>query len=100
MFRECWDKDYADYWKATYAQEVAMPKTKSGRGWKKKGEYMRNFDVRPERASVGEYSRAPRITDEQQAHVDAIAAEGTLKLMAREYDYDNPWSDDPEKEST
>lgn len=84
MFRECWDKEYADYWKATYAQEVAMPWTKRGKGWKKMGAAMRNFDTRPGRAHQSEYHRAPRVTDEQNAHIEAIAAEGTLRLLARD----------------
>lgn len=90
MFRECWDKDYADYWKSTYAVEVAMTNTRSGRGWKKKGEIARNFDTRPDRAPTSEYHRPPRIQDENQRHINAIATEKPLRLEARDEYVENP----------
>lgn len=94
MFRECWDHEFAEAWKATYAHEVADQKSGGKKVWKKKGAAMRNFDVRPGRAPQGEYYRAPRIQDTQNAHVDAIAREGTLRTIASQIDDDmNPESD-------
>jgi hypothetical protein len=90
MFRECWDKDYCDYWKATYAVEVAMPNTKSGRGWKKKGEIARNFDTRPYRAPTSEYHRPARIEDENRKQIEAMATDKPLRTWARDEYEENP----------
>lgn len=99
MFRECWDKEYADYWKATYAQEVAMPRTKSGKGWKKQGAAMRHFDVRPERADVSEYRRPERLEDANQAHIDSIPGNKPLKLASKdEYEDHADYYDDTREE--
>jgi hypothetical protein len=102
MFRECWDKDYCDYWKATYAAVVAMPNTKAGKGWKKHGSMMRNFDTRPDRAPESEYTKPPSLIKEQQAHLDAIASEGSLRMFSRDehnenaddYQTDRDWQED------
>lgn len=99
MFRECWDKEYADYWKATYAQEVAMPRTKSGKGWKKQGAAMRNFDVRPGRAEESEYHRQDRLEDANQAHIDSIPGNKPLKLASKdEYEDHADYYDDVREE--
>ena len=89
MFRECWDKEYADYWVATYAEKGVTKQSQGKVVWKKKGEAMRDFTMRPDRQSQGEYYRAPRIQDENQAHIEAIASEGTLRLAARDEYNDN-----------
>lgn len=73
MFRECWDKEFCEAWKRQYADYVDMPRTRSGKGWKKKGSAMREFDMRPGRAAQGEYYKAARVTDEQNAHLRTIA---------------------------
>lgn len=90
MFRECWDHEFAEAWKREHAHEVASTGGRGGKVWKKKGAAMRNFDVRPGRAALGEYYRAPRVQDEQNAHVEAIANEGSLRLMARDEYEENP----------
>jgi len=57
MFRECWDHEYAEYWKRTYAHQVASGEPGGGRIWKKKGAAMRNFDTRPGRLAESEYRK-------------------------------------------
>lgn len=76
MFRECWDREYAEAWKARNAVEVAQSGAKGGKVWKKKGAAMRNFDVRPSRAGESEYARPRRLIDEQQQHIESIQSEG------------------------
>lgn len=84
MFRECWDKEYADYWVATYAEQGVTRQSKGQKVWKKKDTAMRDFTMRPDRQSQGEYYRAPRVQDEQQRHIDSIAREGTLRFEAKD----------------
>ena len=86
MFRECWDKEYADAWKAQHAYEVQHAKNPNKRVWKKKGASMREFDVRPGRASVGEYNKPSRLEDENQRHIDAIPGNKPL-LVQDKHDY-------------
>jgi len=98
LFRECWDKEYADYWKSLYADEVAMP-TKRGKGWKKNGTAMRNFDTRPGRLSQGEYSRPPSLDKENQAHIDSIPGNKPLLTVSKhEYEENeegyNEWEEE------
>lgn len=102
MFRECWDKDYGDYWKSLYATEVAMPGTKSGRGWKKNKEAMRNFDVRPGRSGYDEFHKPPRVETENQAHIDSIPGNKPLRILSQDehdetepdyYDREGAWAD-------
>jgi hypothetical protein len=89
MFRECWDNEYEDYWLATYAEQGVTRQSPHKKVWKKAGTAMRDFTMRPDRQHLGEYYRAPRVTDEQNAHVEAIAAEGTLKTFQKDEYNDN-----------
>lgn len=89
MFRECWDKEYADYWVSQYAEKGVTRQSNGKVVWKKKGVAMRDFTTRPDRQSVGETYRSPRVIDEQKAHVDAVAREGTLRTVARDEYNDN-----------
>lgn len=89
MFRECWDREYADYWKATYAEQGVTAQSRGQKVWKKKGIAMRDFTTRPDRQSQGEMHRATRVTDEQKAHIEAIANEGTLRIAARDEHNEN-----------
>lgn len=90
MFRECWDPEYVDYWKATYAHEVAMPNTRTGRGWKKKGEYMRNFNTKPGKEGESEFRKQPRVEDENNAHIDAINDSGRLLIKGEDTEWADP----------
>lgn len=89
MFRECWDREYADYWRATYAEQGVTAQSRGQKVWKKKGIAMRDFTTRPERQSQGEMHHAARVVDEQKAHVEAIANEGTLRIAARDVHNEN-----------
>lgn len=91
MFRECWDREFADYWKATYAEQGVTAQSRGQKVWKKKGIAMRDFTTRPDRQSQGEMHRATRVVDEQKAHIEAIANEGTLRIAAR--DEHNEWEE-------
>lgn len=89
MFRECWDREYAAYWQATYAEQGVTAQSRGQKVWKKKGIAMRNFTTKPDRQSVGEAYRSPRVIDEQKAHLEAIANEGTLRIAARDEHNEN-----------
>jgi len=80
MFRQLWDKSYADYWKATYAEEGYNTRTQK-KEWKKKGEAMRNWTTRPERSSESEFKKPASLDKENLQHLNAIAKEGTLRAM-------------------
>lgn len=43
MFRQCWDKQYADYWLSQYAQEGPERDRNGNLIWQKKPEYKRQF---------------------------------------------------------
>lgn len=91
MFRECWDPDYAAYWKATYAHEVAMPRTKAGRGWVKKGSIVRNFNTKPGKEGESEFTKPAKVETENQAHLDAINEKGPGRLLiASKDEYEDP----------
>lgn len=95
MFRELWDKDYGDYFKATYCEQVVNPKDRDRRIWKKKGQAMPGVYNKPMRGSAGEYHRASRLVDENQRALDAIATDAPLRLAARdEYNDNEPFYDD------
>lgn len=86
MFRECWDKEYADYWKATYAEQV---RANGGRGdviWRKKGTAVRGFSARPDRDPEDEYRKPLRVEDENLAHIQAINDEGKGRLLLQSKD--------------
>ena len=86
MFRECWDKEYADYWLSQYAEQGVTRTSQGQKVWKKKGVAMRDFTMRPDRQSVGEYSKASRLEDENQRHIDSI--EGNKPLLVQDkHDY-------------
>lgn len=80
MFRECWNKSYGDYWKATYAEQGYNTKWQRYE-WKKKGEARSNWTTRPERSSESEFQKPANLDKEHQAHLDAVAKEGTLRAM-------------------
>lgn len=84
MFRECWDKEYADYWKATYAEEGVTSQSRGRPVWKKRGEAMRDFTRRPDRQAVSEYIKPARLIDEQLQHMEAIKHEGKLWLASKD----------------
>jgi hypothetical protein len=84
MFRECWDGEYGEAWKAAHAEQGVTSASGGKKVWKKKGEAMRNFDVRPGRVSQGEYYRPERLVDAQNDHIQAIKGEGSLRVMARQ----------------
>lgn len=46
MFRELWDPNYQAHFKSTYCEYVAMPNTKSGKGWRIKAEFRGKFEPR------------------------------------------------------
>lgn len=95
MFRECWDTTYCNYWKSQYAEEYPNPKRPGYTLWKRNDVGVRGFDRKPGRASVGEYSRASRLIDEQQAHLEAIAREDRLLLSSKdEYEDRQEYADD------
>lgn len=95
MFRECWDKEYADYWVEKYAEKGVTRQSQGKVVWKKKGEAMRDWTTRPDRQSQGEYHRASRLVDENQRALDAIATDAPLRLAARdEYNDNEPFYDD------
>lgn len=84
MFRECWDKEYADYWKSNYAVDYPDPDNPGEVLWKKRDEAKRNFDIKPGRAHQSEWRKPVRVEDENQAHIDAIAGEGRLRLTSKD----------------
>lgn len=43
IFRECWDKEYCDYWKSKYATGDVDRQGNIVSGWRKKPEYKRQF---------------------------------------------------------
>lgn len=95
MFRECWDKEYCDYWVSQYAEKGVTRQSGNAIVWKKKGTAMRDFTMRPDRQSVGEYSRPSRLVDEQNAHVEAIAREDRLLLSSKdEYEDRQEYNED------
>jgi hypothetical protein len=83
MFRECWDKEFADYWLATYAEQGVTRSSNGRKVWKKRGEAMRDFTLRPDRQGESEYTKPPSLIKEHQAHLDAIASEGSLRMFSR-----------------
>ena len=87
MFRECWDKEYADYWLASYAEQGVTRASQGQKVWKKKGSAMRDFTMRPDRQSLGEYSRPPRLEDENAKHLAAISR-GDKLPQPDKHDYD------------
>src|SRR5258708_36064460 len=91
MFPKCWDKEYADYWVSQYVEKGVTRQSQGKVVWKKKGVAMRDFTMRPDRQSVSEYTRPPRVIDEQKAHLDAVATEGTLRMQSR--DEPNEWEE-------
>lgn len=84
MFRECWDKEYADYWKATYAEEGVTRQSQGKKVWKKKGFAMRDFTTRPDRQGQDEYRKIAKVEDENHAHIAAISGKGQLRLEAND----------------
>jgi Mitochondrial genome maintenance MGM101 len=84
LFRECWDKEYSDYWKSTYAHEVHVAGENPDRQWRKKGEYARNFNTKPGKEHEGEFRKPPRVEDENAAHIESLRRE-RLQKAARAY---------------
>ena len=84
LFRECWDKDYADYWRATYAHEVNIPNGNPPRQWRKHGSMTRNYNTKPGIEHEDEFRKPPRVEDENQQHMDAMRAE-RVRDAARAY---------------
>ena len=89
MFRECWDKDYADAWVQQYAEQAAHPWKTGEKIWVKRTDAKRNFDRRPGRASESEWRRPPRVEDENQAHIDSIEGNRPLLVQRRDEYNDN-----------
>jgi len=99
MFRECWDKEYAEQWVAQNAEQVASGQHGGQRVWKKKRAAMRNFDTRPGRLAESEYRRPPRIDEENQAHLDAINSKRPLLEVSKDdYQEDPEYQWDREEE--
>lgn len=84
MFRECWDKEYADYWCATYAEQGVTRQSQGKVVWKKKGEAMRDFTLRPDRQSESEFRKRESLLDENQRHIDSIPGNRPLLTRANE----------------
>lgn len=89
MFRECWDKEYADYWVATYAEKGVTRQSQGKVVWKKKGIAMRDWTIKPEDQHQSEYRRPPTVEQENQKHIDAIAGEGKLRIAQMDEYNDN-----------
>jgi Mitochondrial genome maintenance MGM101 len=90
MFRECWDRSYGDYWKATFAEQGYNKKWERYE-WKKKGEAKPNWTARPERSSESEFKKPASLDKENLQHLNAIAKEGTLRAMP-----DTDWPEEHE----
>lgn len=89
MFRECWDKEYGDYWKATYAELVAPQGNRGERIWRKKGTAVRGFTARPDRDPEDEFRKPPRIEDENNAHMAALKEDKPLRTVSKDEYSDN-----------
>ena len=95
IFRECWDKEYADFWKATYAEQVGSNGGRGPRVWRKKGTAMRGFSARPDRDPESEFRKIATVDIENAAHMAAIKEEGRLRIGARDVHNENePGYDD------
>lgn len=90
LFRNLWNHDFAEAWKKQYAYQVENPNYPGKRIWKKKGVAMRGIEGKPGRGYQSEFRKPPRVQDEQNAHIEAIANEGSLRVMAREPYVENP----------
>ena len=90
MFRECWDKEYADYWMSQYAEQGVTRTSQGQKVWKKKGVAMRDFTMRPDRQSVGEYNKPSRLEDENQRHIDSIEGNRPLLVTSKDDYEENP----------
>jgi len=94
MFRECWDKEYGDYWKATYAEQV---RANGGRGdlvWRKKGEAMRGFSGRPDRDPESAFDKPPQVEEENAAHMESLRQE-RLRAAVKGYVLGNDKPNNP-----
>lgn len=70
---ELWDWRYGQAWKAEFAVQVMIQRDgKSKRVWRHKDKDPFWNEVKPGRASQGEYYRAPTMEDENNAHFNSI----------------------------
>jgi len=90
LFRNLWDHDYAEEWKQKYAYEVVDRKNPDRKIWKKKGQPMPGIEGKPGRGHQSEWRKPPDVRKEQEAHVEAVANEGSLRMLARDEYQEDP----------
>lgn len=88
LFRNVANRDYAEAWRARYAYQVENPNYPGRRQWKKKGVPMAGIEGKPGVGHQSEYRRVETVRQAQNAHVEAIAREGTLRTLALQTDED------------
>lgn len=99
LFRNLWDRDFAEAWKAKYAYQVENPNYPDRKIWKKKGVAMAGIEGKSGRGHQSEYRRPPRIEDENQAHLDAINSKRPLLEVSKDdYQEDPEYQWDREEE--
>ena len=87
LFRNLWNREYADYWKSQYAYQVENPNYPGRKIWKKKGQAMSGIAGKPARGNQSEYIRPPRLEDENAKHLAAISR-GDKLPQPDKHDYD------------
>lgn len=81
LFRNLWNRDFAESWKKEHAQQVENPNYPGRRVWKKKGAAMKGVEGKPGRGHQSPYRKPARVEDENQAHLDAINGRGSGPIV-------------------